>query len=312
MIFFVNVPAGLIALALLAGARRSPRRPAAVDWAGQGTAVLAMGALTYAAIEAGARGFTAPLVLAGFVVAAVAGTGFWVAQARGRHPMVPLPLLRAPVVAVSSAIGFALNVAVYGMIFVCSLYLQQARGLPAAATGLTFLPMTVVTSAGTVSAARLAARFGRRPLIVTGQLLIAGGLAAVALLAAGAPAWLLALVMIPVGGGGSLTVPSVTAQLLDSIPAERAGTAGGVFNTARQAGGALAVAVFGALLAGPAGVLPGLRLSLVIAGAVVLATAGATLTLRPARLSRPQLAGPRSESLVTAAPVPARPSCGRR
>jgi DHA2 family methylenomycin A resistance protein-like MFS transporter len=225
--------------------------------------------------------------------------------------MVPLPLLRAPVMAVSAAIGFALNVAVYGMIFVCSLYLQQARGLSAAVTGLMFLPMTIVTSAGTVSAARLAARFGRRPVIVTGQLLIAAGLAAVSLLAGPAPAWLLALVMIPVGGGGSLTVPSVTAQLLDSVPAERAGIAGGVFNTARQAGGALAVAIFGALLAGQAGDLPGLRLSLLIAGVTVLATAGATLTLRPARLSRPQLAEPRWESLATAVPARARESCGQ-
>ncbi|HEU5420106.1 MAG TPA: MFS transporter [Streptosporangiaceae bacterium] len=313
MIFFVNVPVGLIALALLARAGRSPRRPAAVDWAGQGTAVLAMGALTYAAIEAGARGFGAPRVLLSLAVAIAAAAGFWAAQARGRHPMVPLPLLRTPAMAASAAVGFALNVAVYGLIFVISLYLQQARGLSAAATGLTFLPMTMLSSIGTFSAARLAARFGRAPLIITGQLLIAAGLASVCLLAGTVPAWLLALLMMPVAGGGSLAVPSVTAQLLDSVPAERAGTAGGVLNTARQAGGALAVAIFGALLAGPAGVLPGARISLVIAGVTVLATAGASLALRPARLSRPRPgAEPVSASLPAAPAVKPRHHGGQQ
>ena len=69
--------------------------------------------------------------------------------------------------------------------------------------------------------------------------------------------------------------------LLDSIPGHRAGVASGVFNTSRQVGGALAVAVFGALLANRAMFLPGLRVSLLLAGSVTLAAAAATLLLKP-------------------------------
>jgi hypothetical protein len=71
-----------------------------------------------------------------------------------------------------------------------------------------------------------------------------------------------------------LVMPPMTGVLLNAVPAHWAGIAGGVFNTSRQIGGALAVAVFGALLAGRAGFLPGLRTSLLLAAAVALVAVG--------------------------------------
>src|SRR6266516_1849661 len=89
LIFFINVPAGAAALVLLARTAPSPRRPAPFDWAGQVTAVLAMGGLTYGAIEAGTAGLTAPRVLAAFAVAVAGLAVFLASQARGAHPMAP-------------------------------------------------------------------------------------------------------------------------------------------------------------------------------------------------------------------------------
>jgi len=106
-IFIVNVPVGAVALALLARARRSPQRPAPFDAVGQVSAVLAMGGVTYGAIEAGAAGFTAPRVLLAFAVAVAAVAAFLLAQARGAHPMVPLDLFRSRTVSVTVAVGFA-------------------------------------------------------------------------------------------------------------------------------------------------------------------------------------------------------------
>jgi len=80
---------------------------------------------------------------------------------------------------------------------------------------------------------------------------------------------------------GPTVMPPVTAVLLNSVPPHRAGTASGVFNTSRQIGGALAVAVFGGLLANHAGFLHGVRASLLIAAVVALAAAAASVRLTP-------------------------------
>src|SRR5438270_8189965 len=101
MIFCINLPVGAVALLLLARTKRSPQRTVPFDWVGQVTAVLAMGGLTYGAIEAGADGFTAPRVVAAFVTAVAALSAFLIAQARGAHPMVPLDLFRSRTVSVA-------------------------------------------------------------------------------------------------------------------------------------------------------------------------------------------------------------------
>jgi DHA2 family methylenomycin A resistance protein-like MFS transporter len=281
MIFFVNLPVGVLALFLLTRTARSPRQSdAPFDWTGQIAAVAAMGGLTYGAIEAGAVGVGAPRVLLALAVAVTAAAVFLVAQARGQNPMVPLELLRARTMALSATIGFALNVGFYGMIFLLGLYLQQDRGLSPMATGLAFLPMTLLTAVVSPTAARLAAKFGPRMPIITGQLLMAAGLVALCVPPASMPAWLLVLLMIPVGTGGGLAVPAVTSLLLDRVPAQRAGTASGVLNASRQLGGALSVAVFGALVSNHAHFLHGLRTSLLIAALLVVLTAAASVLLK--------------------------------
>jgi MFS transporter, DHA2 family, methylenomycin A resistance protein len=278
-IFFVNLPVGAAALALLAWTNRSPRRKAPFDWIGQATAIVAMGGLTYAAIEAGAQGFAAPGVVAAFVVAVAAFGVFLLAQGRGAHPMVPLELFRSRVVSVAVGVGFAFIVAYYGLPFVMSLYLQQVRGLTPLATGVAFLPMMLIGAALTPFSARIAERFGTLRLVSSGLSVIALGLATLANLPASTPVWAVSALMVLVGLGGPLVMPPVMGALLNSVPASRAGTASGVFNASRQLGGALAIAVFGALLADQSTFLQGLRTSLLIAAVVALLAAAGGLLL---------------------------------
>jgi EmrB/QacA subfamily drug resistance transporter len=280
-IFFINVPVGAAAVLLITRVSRSPRRPVPFDWVGQASAVLAMGALTYGAIEAGATGFTAIPVLGAFVLSGLALAAFVLAEARRPHPMVPLDLFRSRNVTVSTTVGFAFVVGYYGLPFVMSLYLQQVRGLSSLAAGFSFLPMMVIGALLTPFSARIAERFGPRAAIVTGLAVMATGLALLATIPSSAPVWVLALVMVLVGLAGPLVSPPITAVLLNSVPDHRAGTASGVFNTSRQVGGALAIAVFGGLLATQSGFMTGLRLSFLIAAAVAAAAAGTAWLLRP-------------------------------
>ncbi len=281
LIFFINVPVGAVALLLLARTMPSPHRKVPFDWFGQMTAVLAMGALTYGAIEAGAAGFGAPRVVIAFVVALAALTAFVAAQARGAHPMVPPDLLRSSNVVVSNLIGFAFMVGYFGLPFVMSLYLQQIRGLSSLTAGLAFLPMMLTGAFLTPFSARLVERLGARMLITGGLGLMMAGLVVLAILPSSTPIWALSGLMVLVGLAGPCVAPPVAAVLLNSVPGHQAGTASGVFNTSRQVGGALAVAVFGALLAQPVTFMQGLRTSLLLAAGVALATAAASLLLRP-------------------------------
>jgi MFS transporter, DHA2 family, methylenomycin A resistance protein len=279
-IFFVNVPVGLAALIMLTRTSASPERPAPIDWVGQLTAVLAMGGLTFGAIEVGAWGIGSPLVIAAFAVAALGALAFVITQGRVRHPMVPLPLLRIQTVRISSVIGFAFMVCYFGLPFILSLYFQQVRGLSPLATGALFLPMFLTGFIVTPFSARLAERFGAQRVITVGLLAMTIGLVVMGMVvSASTPIGLVSALMVLVGLGGPLVMPMTTALLLEHVSPAQAGTASGVFNTSRQVGGALAVAVFGALLAHQATFIHGERLALFIAAVVALSAAVASVSL---------------------------------
>jgi DHA2 family methylenomycin A resistance protein-like MFS transporter len=110
---------------------------------------------------------------------------------------------------------------------------------------------------------------------------MAAGLTAMLLVAPlGHPA-LIGAWVIPIGAGGALAMPSVTGVVLEGVPARQAGTASAVFNTFRQVGGAVAIAVFGALIADPDQVVTGLRLSLGIAATLLFLAALSSLRVHP-------------------------------
>ncbi|WP_269936684.1 MFS transporter [Arthrobacter sp. HY1533] len=281
LIFLVNLPVGAAALVVLARVAPSPQRPAPFDWFGQVTAVVALASLTYGIIEGAQIGYGSPSILALFTLAMLSAIAFVRAQARGKHPMVPLGLFRSRTVSTVLAIAVVTMAAFYGVVFLQSLYFQQQRGATALETGLLFLPMTALVALLNPLAARLMVRFGHVAMIVAGQLLMAVGLAGLWLLPANTSILLVALVMVPVGVGGSFTVPPIIALVMDQVPAENAGTASGVINTARQLGGSLGVAIYGALLAGQ-DFTDGLRIGFGTTAVALLILAAASLPLRKA------------------------------
>jgi MFS transporter, DHA2 family, methylenomycin A resistance protein len=289
-IFFLNLPAGLVALALLARVPRSPLRAAPLDPAGQVTAVVALAALTFGVIDGGETGFGRPAVLGCLLLAAVAGAAFAGAERRAAHPMVPLSLFRSRAVTVCVAIGFAVNVAFYGVIFVLSLYFQRVLGQSAVIAGLEFLPMTVLLPVANLTSARLGARFGPDAPIKAGLLVSVAGLVALLMVSTGPDRILLGVALAFAGTGLGFAVPSVIVVLLDAIPADQAGMAAGLLNSSRQVGGTLAVAVFGAMISHRPSFLSGMRASLLIAVVVLSAAAVAAFGL-PRRRRENELTG---------------------
>ncbi|GAA3641267.1 MFS transporter [Microlunatus ginsengisoli] len=280
-VFTINLPVCAGMLVLLTIVARSPIRPAPFDWAGQILAVIGMSTLIYGLIEGGHAGFgTVPVIVA--LTVAVAGlVGFVIVQARVRHPMMPLELFRARGFRLALPVGFAFMVGNYGNVFVVSLFLQQQLGLSPLHAGLVFLPSAFFAITANLASGPVTNRFGARLPVVAGLTSMAVGLAAQVITAPLGSPILVALCLIPVGAGGALAMPSVTGVVLEGVPGRQAGTASAVFNTFRQVGGAVAIAVFGAMIADPDQVVGGLRLSLGIATTLLLLAALSSLRIQP-------------------------------
>jgi DHA2 family methylenomycin A resistance protein-like MFS transporter len=265
-IFFLNLPAGVVALApLLLRSPRSPRLAAPLDPAGQVTAVLGLAALTYGVITGGSEGFARPSALTALALALLAGAAFLAVESRAARPMVPFALSRSPAVVTCVVTGFSINAAFYGIAFLLSLYFQRVLGEPAITAGLLFLPMTGLLTLSNLVSARVAARRGHHVPVRAGLCVGTLGMLLLAFLRGRTG---LELALVPAGAGLGFALPSLTFLLLDSLPASQAGLAGGLFNAGRQTGGALAVATFGTLVSGS--FMTGMRVSMLISAGLLL------------------------------------------
>lgn len=280
LVFFINIPVCALMLLLLRSVAPSPTTSPRFDWAGQVLSLIGLGALMYGLIEGGAIGFAAPVVVGSLVLALAAIAAFLIVQARSTHPMMPPDLFRSAGMRISLIIGFAFMVGNFGSVFLVSLYLQQHLGLSPLLAGLVFLPSAAFSVLGNIISGRLANRFGAKVPIAAGLATMAAGFIGLLLTVPTGSALLAGALLILTGLGGSVAMPPATSVVLASVPAHRASTASAVFNTFRQIGGAVAIAVFGALLASQARFVDGMQISLIIAAAVLLLAAALGTRIR--------------------------------
>jgi DHA2 family methylenomycin A resistance protein-like MFS transporter len=248
-IFLVNVPVCLLTVLLLRRhVTESPLRPARrTDLAGLLFGVAALGGLTAGFITAGQLGWLSPLPAALLGAGVAAGVLLVATERTQQAPMLPLGLFRSRNLSAATAVGVLFNLCLYGALICLSLYLQQARGESALNTGLLILPMSVAVGVGSYASGRLTARLGSRPPMLAGLTLAGTGAVVLAWAGTGGPLWVLIAGSVLLGLC-SLAMPAMTAVAVGSAGPEHAGVASGLLNAARQAGGALGVALLGALL----------------------------------------------------------------
>ncbi|CAI9409682.1 MFS transporter [Aestuariimicrobium sp. T2.26MG-19.2B] len=280
-VFTINLPVCVVMLGLLARVGASPKVSQPFDWPGQALGVIGLAALVHGLIEGGHAGFGSRSVVITLLVAAASLVGFVAVQAKVPHPMMPLDLFTVHGFRLALPVGFAFMVGNFGNVFVMALFLQQHLGLSPLQAGLVFLPPAFFSIVSNLVSGLVTNRYGARLPVVGGLLAMVVGLVAQLITAPLGLPWLMSICMIPIGAGGALAMPSVTSVVLEGVPAHRAGTASAVFNTFRQVGGAVAIAVFGALIAEPDHMVTGLRLSLGIAAALILLAALNSLRIRP-------------------------------
>ncbi len=286
-IFLVNVPIAAAAAGLL---RRhvvdTPRHRHPLDLPGQTLATVGLAALTGGFIIAGTRGWDGRLTLELLGAGIASMVGFALVERAVEHPMVDPVLFRERTFSIAVALGMIFNFCLYGSIFCLAIDLHRAHGLDALDTGLALLPMTVVTGAMAFLSGRLVGRIGEWTAIVVGLTVGAAGALLITLAATGGVTPLV-VSSLPVGVA-ALAMPAMTAVAMSHAPRDRVGLASGVFNASRQTGGALGVAILGALLVGGSGDVSLHAAFLATAGAYVggiaLAVSGQRRTRRITRL----------------------------
>ncbi|MET4326377.1 DHA2 family methylenomycin A resistance protein-like MFS transporter [Bradyrhizobium sp. i1.15.2] len=274
-IFLVNLPIGAAGLWLAwRYAEETPRlAQREIDLPGQIAAIATLGTLAGALIEGGVLGWSHPLVIMGFVAAAVIGLLFVWREACAPQPMLPLSLFRHRVFALTALVGLLFNIAFYGLIFVLSLYFQKINGWSPFATGLAFVPMMGMVLPANLVAASVSERLGAPQTIALACAITAAGCVALLPIASGTSYGAIGTQLVILGGGLGLLVPSLTSTLLGSVEKSRSGIAAGVLNATRQTGSVLGVALFGSLVGDNNVFIAGAHTSLLISAAVLLAGA---------------------------------------
>ena len=286
-IFLVNVPIAAAAAVLLRRhVEETPRHRQPLDLPGQVIATAGLAALTGGFIIAGSQRWDGSLTLALLAAGIASAAAFAFIEHRVEHPMVDPVLFRERTFSIAVALGVIFNFCLYGSIFCLAIDLHRARGLDPLGTGLALLPMTVVTGAMAFLSGRLVSRIGEWPAIVVGLTSGAGGALLISVAATGGVTTLI-VSSLPIGVT-ALAMPAMTAVAMSHAPPDRLGLASGVFNASRQTGGALGVAVLGALLTGGSGYIALYAAFVAAAGAyaagIVLALTGWRRTRSIARV----------------------------
>jgi MFS transporter, DHA2 family, methylenomycin A resistance protein len=249
-IFWLNVPVGIVAVWLnhrwTNEARvDSPRR---IDGPGQATLGFALLALTYGLIEAGRQGWGSGAALAGFGCFILSITLFVWLERRSRHPVLPGFLFSKTTFSTCISVGFILNFSMYGILFVESVYLQNALSLGAFTAGAVLTPFTL----GPTIVSRLLSRKNGlpylRPRIFLGFAVAAIGSAALVASAFVPTLWLIAAGLGILGAAMGSIMPAMTAGVLISSDPKHSGLASGLLNSARQVGGTVGVALLGTIM----------------------------------------------------------------
>ncbi|MFL6012450.1 MAG: MFS transporter [Gaiellaceae bacterium] len=258
-IFFVNIPvgvAGVLAARIFIDESRDTSAQQRLDLPGLLSSGIGLFALTLGLIETNDHAWGSALVLSLFAIAAVSLTVFVLLELHQRIPMLDMKLFRDRQFAGANTVMFMVGLAMFGIFFYNSLFLQRVLGYGAIKTGATFLPMTLLIMFIAPAAGKVADRVGARWLMGGGMTLLTVSLLLFATLDAESSWWDILPALIVGGIGMAVTMAPTTAAAMGSVPVDKAGIGSAVINSMRQVGGSLGIAIMGALVATTVSVQP--------------------------------------------------------
>ena len=251
-VFWINVPIGVLAIGVtLFGVLESRDVTAtSLDLGGTALVTAALFSLVWGLIKSDTHGFGSTYVIGFLIAALILAVVFVVHERRARDPMLPLEFFARRAFTVSDVVMLLVGFAMFGAIYWGALFLQNIQGYSALQAGARTLPWTMMILFVSPIAGRLNARVGARYLAAAGMALLSVGMLGLTQLQADSPYSHIWPFFTLAGIGTALAMPTLSATAMGAIPAEKAGVASGVLNTARQVGGALGIAVLAAVATG--------------------------------------------------------------
>jgi EmrB/QacA subfamily drug resistance transporter len=246
-VFLINLPVGIAAAVLIGVALIEPQRPAApsIDYLG---ATVLTAAVTILLLAVGAEQIatTRNMVLIALVIAAL----FWFVriEKRAKDPVVPLELFRNRVVGVAVGVGFLAGIAMFAAITFVPLLAQGVLGATATEAGSFLTPLMLSWVFMSIVGGRLLMRFGTRVLVLIGLVFMLGGFVALAMFTPATPRTLMVVELIFIGAGLGLVMLTLLIASQHSVQREQLGITTSLNQFSRTIGGAIGVAILGALL----------------------------------------------------------------
>jgi EmrB/QacA subfamily drug resistance transporter len=268
-IFYVNLPIGVVALGVIGVVFHAPveRVRHRIDWLGASLLTAGLSALILL-ISLGGTTYawsSAEIIVLG-VLATVLLPLFVLAESRATEPIMPLSLFRNRVFVASSAIGFAVGLALFGAIVYMPVFLQIVKSESPTGSGLQLTPMMLGVLVASITGGQLISRYGRYKVFpIVGTAVMTVGLLLLSRLGPGSSTWTASAYMLVVGIGIGMVMQVLVLAVQNSVDHRLMGVATSGAMLFRQIGGSIGVALFGAIFANRLGVnlaerLPGVRL----------------------------------------------------
>ncbi len=249
-VFLVAAPIafiGLVASAILAPSSREPSA-GALDLGGAALSIVGFGSLLAAIIEGPERGWSDPLVIVGFVLAAVCLVGFVFYERREEHPMLDMRFFENQRFAMGS-LGISVTFfAMFAMFFVLTQYLQYVQGYSPLGAGVRGLPFAFTMIIVSPRAPKLASALGNKVAVGGGMVVLSIGLTMLSFVQISTSYWYIALCLVITAAGVGVAMPSLSSGIVQSVPLNKAGVGSAVNDTTREVGGAIGIAALGSIV----------------------------------------------------------------
>jgi len=250
-VFYINVPFGIAAAVIMGMALLETKRTSrpSIDYLGALTLTASVTLLMLVLVEGGtAAGLMQPRNLLMLVVVIVLLIWFLRIERKAKEPIIPLALFRNRVVAISMIIGFLAGVAMFGAISFVPLFAQGALGASATTAGSFLMPLMLAWVSASIVGGRLLIRVGARPVVIAGLMTMVAGFTGLSLATEQTRQAVLMVELTVIGIGLGLTMLTLLIAVQHAVPRDQLGIATSLNQFFRSIGGAMGVALLGALL----------------------------------------------------------------